>query len=215
MSEKTPATLTQSMRRMTDPLLKRAGALLARLGIHPDAITVAGTLLTGVAALCLAAGEFLAGGVILLLSLPLDALDGAVARAMGRKDVFGMVLDSSLDRYADGLIFGALAFYSAQQDQFAMLFLAILAMIGSFSVSYVRARADDPIVAVSVKIGLFSRMERVVVVLIMIWGMALTGEALFLLIGLVFLAVGTNYTAAQRLLYVRRVLRERESSEAH
>ena len=119
------------------------------------------------AALSLARGELLAGGLILLVSLPLDALDGAVARAMGRAGAFGMVLDSTLDRYADGLIFGALGYYFAlRRGGPEMLALALAALVGSYLVSYVRARADDSRVGVSTTVGLFTRLERVVVILI-------------------------------------------------
>ena len=119
------------------------------------------------AALFMARGEFIVGGMLLLLSLPLDALDGAVARAMKRSGVFGMVLDSTLDRYADGFILAALSYYFAESGRMDMLAIAMAALIGSYMVSYIRARADDAIVGVRATIGWFSRMERVAVLLLM------------------------------------------------
>jgi len=91
----------------------------------------------------IAQGQFQLGAVILILGLPLDALDGAVARAMGRQDKFGGILDSTLDRYADALIFGGLSYYFAVHDQFDYLVLALAALTGSLLVSYVRARAGE------------------------------------------------------------------------
>ena len=161
------------------------------------------------AALSLARGELLAGGLFLLISLPLDALDGAVARAMGRAGAFGMVLDSTLDRYADGLIFGALGYYFALRERPDLLALALAALVGSYLVSYIRARADDAKVAVRATVGLFTRMERVVVILAMTIGSGLLETALPLEIGTLVLALGTNLTALQRLWHVYSTLKNR------
>ncbi|MCE2471524.1 MAG: CDP-alcohol phosphatidyltransferase family protein [Anaerolineae bacterium] len=209
MPEGAPHTLTDRLRKLTMRPVNRCGGALARLGIHPDWVTVAGLALVAVAAISLARGELLAGGLILLVSLPLDALDGAVARAMGRTGAFGMVLDSTLDRYADGLIFGALGYYFAAQGRLDMLALALAALAGSYLVSYVRARADDAKVAVATTVGLFTRMERVVVILIMTLGSGLLGSTLPLEIGILLLALGTNLTALQRLRHVYSTLKNR------
>ena len=42
-----------------------------------------------------------------------DLIDGAMARKAGRKDDFGAFLDSTLDRIADGALFGGLVLYFA------------------------------------------------------------------------------------------------------
>lgn len=209
MSEEAPQTLTDRVRRLTTGPLNHCGGALARLGVHPDWVTVVGLALAALAALSLARGEMLAGGLILLISLPLDALDGAVARAMGRAGAFGMVLDSTLDRYADGLIFGALGYYFAAQGRLDMLGLALASLVGSYLVSYVRARAEDAKVGVSVTVGLFTRLERVVVVLVMTIGSGLLGSTLPLEIGALVLALGTNVTALQRLWHVYSTLKNR------
>ena len=189
--------------------MSRAGAVLAGRGVHPDWITVAGLLLIAIAACFLAAGEFLAAGLLFLLSAPLDALDGAVARALNRRGNFGMVLDSACDRYADGLIFSAFSYYFAVLARFDMLLLALAALIGSYLVSYIRARADDAKVAVSATVGLFTRMERVIAVLVMVFAAAALESDAPLEIGLLILALGTNITALQRLRYVQKTLKAR------
>ena len=209
MPDDTPQTLTDRLRNLTVGPLDRCGGALARLGVHPDWVTVAGLALVAVAALSLARGELLAGGLILLISLPLDALDGAVARAMGRAGAFGMVLDSTLDRYADGLIFGALGYYFALRERPEMLALALAALVGSYLVSYIRARADDAEVAVRATVGLFTRMERVAVILLMTISSGLLETALPLEIGTLVLALGTNLTALQRLWHVHSTLKNR------
>ena len=193
-----PVTLTDRVRRVTASLTSRAGEAVHQMGIHPDTITIVGTGVVALAAFFIAQGHIPLGGVLLVLSLPLDALDGAVARAMGRKDRFGGVLDSTLDRYADGFIFGALAYYFAGRGEQGNLLLALASLMGSFVVSYVRARAGEA--DLSVKIGLFSRFERVITILLMLLFPPL------LTLGLVILAIGTNVTGVQRLWYVYKHL---------
>lgn len=209
MSGASPRTVTDRLRRVFNPLLARLGAALAQLGIQPDWITIAGLILVAAAALLLARGDFLPAALLLLISLPLDALDGAVARAQKREGAFGMVLDSSLDRYADGFIFAAFSYYFAVQARLDLLTLSLLALVGSFLVSYVRARAEDARVAVSVTVGIFTRLERVVALLIMTFAAGLLESALPLEIGIIALALGTNATALQRLWHVRKILNDR------
>lgn len=198
MTPPTPTTLSDRMRALFSGVTSSAGSAVHRMGIHPDTITIVGLVVVALGAVAIAVGELQWGGVILLISLPLDALDGAVARAMQRQDRFGAVLDSTLDRYADGLIFGALAVYFARLDQLEYLLLALASLIGSFVVSYVRARAGEA--GLSVKIGIFSRFERVVTLLI-----ALLIPPL-LIVCLWILALGTNITGVQRLWYVYKHL---------
>ncbi len=209
MADEQLPTLTDKSRQRLRMPLDRIGFWLARLGVRPDAVTVLGLLVTGIAAVYIATGDFLTGAVLLLLGLPLDALDGAVARAMQRQGSFGMVLDSTLDRYADGFIFAAFGYHFARHGRLDMLMLALFSLIGSYLVSYVRARADDSKVAVGVTVGWFSRLERVAVILVMTLAAGILGSVQPLEIGLVILAVGTNLTALQRLRYVHGALKNR------
>lgn len=209
MTKDHSATVTDRLRQMTQAPLNHIGGFLAKLGLHPDAITIAGLMLVAAAAVLMAQGLFLAAGMLLLFSLPLDAVDGAVARALNRSGTFGMVLDSTLDRYADGFIFASLGYYFAGQDRFDMLALALLALVGSFLVSYVRARAEDAKVGLRITIGWFTRVERVIVILTMILAMGLFENPIALEIGMVILAIGTHLTALQRLLFVYRALKNR------
>jgi CDP-diacylglycerol---glycerol-3-phosphate 3-phosphatidyltransferase len=197
-------TLSDYLRKLTNPILSALGQSLHRLGVHPDAVTVLGLLITLGASVLLALGYFQAGGVVLLLGLPLDALDGALARARrdasGQVSSFGAVLDSTLDRYADGFIFIALGYYFAMQERFDLLLLSQLALLGSLLVSYVRARADG--VAVNAPVGIFTRLERIIVILVMLLLPALLAW------GLLLLAIGTHITVLQRLIYVSKQLNQ-------
>ena len=116
---------------------------------------------------------------------------------MNQRSPFGAVLDSTLDRYADGFIFCSLSYYFAVQNQYGMMLLPLAALIGSYSVSYVRSRASNPDVQLVVKVGWFTRLERLVIMIVMLWF-----HQWLLIVGLWLLAVGTNITALQRLRYV-------------
>lgn len=203
MTPQPPVTLSDRARHLFSGVLQWAGMRMVKWGVHPDTITIVGLGIVAIAAVAIGMGALQWGGVILLFSLPLDALDGATARAMKRVGNFGAILDSTLDRYADGLIFGALMIYfagSAAPDRQLGMGLALASLIGSFVVSYVRARAGEA--GISVKNGWFTRFERVVVLLA-----ALLIPPLFW-VGLGVLAVGTNVTAVQRLWTVYRHLKE-------
>ena len=196
-----PVTLTDRVRAVTGKFMTQLGNVLYRAGVHPDSITILGLLIVIGACVLIGNGEFQLGGLVLLLGLPLDAVDGAVARAMQRKDRFGAMLDSSLDRYADGLIFAALSYYFAIQDEHTLLLLALVSLVGSFMVSYARARAEG--VDVDVRIGWFTRMERVLLILLIL----LVPPTLE--IGMWFMAIGTNSTALQRIWFEYKTLRQR------
>lgn len=207
MTKDHSATVTDRLRQMTQTPLNHIGGFLAKLGLHPDTITIAGLMLAAAAAVLIAQGSFLAASMLLLFSLPLDAVDGAVARALNRSGTFGMVLDSTLDRYADGFIFASLGYYFAKQDRFDMLALALLALVGSFLVSYIRARAEDAKIGLRITVGWFTRVERAIVILTMILAMGLLENPIALEIGMVILAIGTHLTALRRLLFVYRALK--------
>ena len=189
-------TLTGRARRVTGRPLAQLGAALHRAGVSADAVTIAGLLLTLAAALLIAAGRLQDGGLLLLPSLLLDALDGAVARAAERESVFGGVLDSTLDRYADAAVFAALGYYFAGLGQQDALALALLALVGSYGVSYVRARAGEA--GIALREGLFTRLERVALLLAALLIPVLLLPVLWLL------ALGSNLTALQRLWLVYR-----------
>ena len=88
--------------------------LFIRLGISPDAVTLVGTLGVCAGALAFFPRGLLWEGVLVITAFVFgDLIDGAMARKIGRKDTFGAFLDSTLDRFGDGAIFGGLALYFA------------------------------------------------------------------------------------------------------
>jgi phosphatidylglycerophosphate synthase len=206
---KPPVTLTDRMRHWTAVPLNAVAERLHRWGVHPDIITCLGLILVAIASGFIALGYLQVGGWLLIAGLPLDALDGAVARAMQRKGRFGAVLDSTLDRFADGFIFAALSYHFALENRPDMILWSQMALIGSLGVSYVRARADEVDVSVKVNIGFFTRFERLAVIVAMLIVPSFLLIPALLEVGIIVLAVGTTITTIQRLYYVYRTLKQR------
>lgn len=182
---------------------------LARLGVGPDQLTVAGLLLSILAGL-LAPFAALSAGITLLLAGAVDTLDGAVARSMNRATRAGAFLDSTLDRYAEfAVLLGAWArlHRSGLGDWGAAA--ALFALQGSLMVSYARARAEG--LGQELRGGAFERPERV---LLLAAGLVATHwegalgipGGTIVLATLVTLALGANATAFRRIFRGRRAL---------
>jgi CDP-diacylglycerol--glycerol-3-phosphate 3-phosphatidyltransferase len=194
-----PLTFTDFLRKRFHGLTTRAGNLGVRLGIDPDVVTVAGLGVVAIAAVFIGTGHFFWGGVILLIGLPLDAWDGAIARALNRKSRFGALLDSTLDRYADAFILLGVMYHFSVTGNHAAFLVSGAALIGAFLVSYVRARAEG--LGIPCQDGWFSRVERSIVQ----WVMLLTG---WVVLGVIILAIGNNLTALQRIYTVYQATRQ-------
>jgi phosphatidylglycerophosphate synthase len=128
-----------------------------------------------------------------------------VARRTGRATVFGAFYDSTLDRVADGALLGGLAWFFATDPVHrsdAMLAVSLAGIIGTFLVSYTRARAES--LGIDAKVGVMQRPERVVMLSVpqAFFGLALGGKVLMVIV--VLLAVTAWITAVQRILFVRR-----------
>lgn len=194
----TKPTLTDLFRVWFKDFLDPIAAFLNRLGLAPNTLTLLGLAGNFVAAAFLARGEFLIGGVIVIVMGPIDALDGAMARLRGEPSEFGAFVDSVTDRYSELVIYaGLLAHYAVQADRI-MVLLVFLAAAGSVLVSYVRARAEG--LGYSAKIGLLTRLERYMV-------LAPSLVLGYPRIGIALVALLANVTALQRILYVRRQAR--------
>ncbi len=137
-----------------------AGALVA-LGVTPNMLTVAGTVLTGVASVCLIVGAGHAPvweanravgtsswwplwtAIVLTVAFACDMLDGAVARIGNLRSDFGAFLDSTLDRFSDLFIFGGCAIHFAYTGNVTCAALSITAAANGVLISYVKARAEN------------------------------------------------------------------------
>ncbi|MCR4407734.1 MAG: CDP-alcohol phosphatidyltransferase family protein [Anaerolineae bacterium] len=202
----TPPTLTDYARKWGRYIVEPMARALARLGIPPNVVTVSGFVLNIGVGIVLALGHIRWGGVCIILAAIFDALDGTLARIVGRTSRFGAFLDSTMDRFSEAVIFlGLLVWYTrlgARQE----ILLIYATIVGSQMVSYTRARAEG--LGLSCKVGILTRMERVIV---------LTAGLLLnqVLIALWIMAILTNLTALQRMIHVWQATRkeERELSE--
>jgi len=180
-------------RRLVDPLV----ALLARLGLTANQVTVAGLALAVVAGILAGLGHLRLAATCLILSSLGDLLDGQLARRTGQAGPLGAFLDSCFDRLAEGAIFlGLIVHYGATSPW--MVVVAGVALIGSFMVSYARARAEG--LRYSCQVGLMERPERLIllIVALLLGGWVLAG-------GLLVLAALSMTTFLQRLRHVVRL----------
>lgn len=184
-------------RRVLNPVV----SVLAKLGVTPNTVSWLGLLLSVLAAVLAGGGQLAWAGWVSLIGGALDMLDGSLARATGQATRFGALLDSTLDRYGEAvLLVGVAAYYATSPEGGPAAIAAAAALVGSFMVSYVKARAEG--LGVSCDIGFLTRPERVVVL-----GVGLvTG---LVLPALVLVAVAANFTAFQRLYHVWRTMEER------
>ncbi len=185
--------------RVVDPM---AGALL-RTGVHPDAVTLAGTLGVVVGALVFfPRGMFFTGTTVVFFSVLTDLLDGAMARKLGRSSRFGAWLDSTCDRVADAAIFtGLVLYFTGKGDSDVLAAVALFCLVAGSVVSYAKARAEG--LGLRCDVGLAERAERLILVLL---GTLLAGLGLevALAVALWLLAVASAVTVIQRLVEVRR-----------
>ncbi len=182
-------------RRVFDPMVR----LLARLGVTPNMISWTGFIISTVAAILAGSGMLTAAGIVSLIGGGLDMFDGALARMTGTASKFGALLDSSLDRFGEAVLLAGIITYYATEGNITNVAIAAAALMGSFMVSYVKARAEGLNIACDV--GFFTRPERVVVL-----GLGLMLGPVGLGIAVVATAIAANITAFQRLLHVYKEL---------
>jgi CDP-diacylglycerol--glycerol-3-phosphate 3-phosphatidyltransferase len=186
--------------RILDPL---TGWLAARR-VHPNLLTTVGFLVTTGAALAFHQHAVRTAGFLVLLGGFFDILDGRVARLTGLGSKFGAFYDSTLDRVSEIAVYvGLLSLYNdyrLELGDVGMIYLIMLAMAGSLMVSYTRARAEA--LGLDCRVGLMPRAERVVLIgaASLFFGTAWNGLVLKGVI--VILAVLTNITAFQRIVWV-------------
>jgi CDP-diacylglycerol---glycerol-3-phosphate 3-phosphatidyltransferase len=182
----------EAFRQLIRPLAR----VLSAIRVRPDALTVAGWVLSVCAATLFALGYTKTAGAVMLFAGLFDALDGAVARESNLMSSFGAFLDSTLDRLSESAIFVGIMFFYASSSRPYEALLAGVAMTFSLMTSYTRARAEG--LGFECEVGLLERAGRVVLLSLL----SLTG---FLIVGVGLVAVGALVTTAQRIFHVRRL----------
>jgi CDP-diacylglycerol--glycerol-3-phosphate 3-phosphatidyltransferase len=178
--------------------------LFLRLGISPDAVTLVGTLGVCVGALVFfPRGHLLAGVLFITAFIFSDLIDGAMARASGRSSTFGSFFDSTLDRIADGAIFGGLVLYFAGPgDSYLYLCLALYCLVMGSVTSYARAKAES--LGMDARGGIAERADRTVAILVTTGLSGLLDLPILVELALWALALASTQTVLLRMWKVRR-----------
>lgn len=174
--------------------------IFIKLGFSPDLVTLIGTLGVVVSSIIFfSQGEFLLGSIFFAMFVGLDAVDGTVARLLNRNSKWGAFFDSVLDRIADGVVLGSLAFYFANAGEETYFILSLIALLASEIVSYTKARAEG--LGLNCDTGLAERPERVMII---IGGTFLTGLGInpALDISIWLLTIVSIITVIQRMNFV-------------
>ena len=146
-------------RAPVDRAVKPLGDGLRRTGLTPDHLTWMGLLVAVAAAIAVGAGQLQLGLALVILAAVPDLLDGALAKASNSSSQRGAFFDSTIDRFADALLFGGVAwhFASTESPHLALLPFAVMAL--SSVISYMRAKAES--LGLDAKGGLMERAERI------------------------------------------------------
>jgi len=185
------------------------------IGLTPNHVSVLGLLSALFSAYLYWSSQFevallSVAALFLLISGFLDALDGVLARLYGEVTVFGGFLDSLLDRYADAFVFlGIILGWLITNPNPVWMFWGFAALVGSLLVSYCRARAEAAGTKME-SVGIAERAERIIILVVatllsIVWADALRWSMLLL-------AVLTNLTVLQRVIYFRKVSKKKEAT---
>jgi CDP-diacylglycerol---glycerol-3-phosphate 3-phosphatidyltransferase len=187
-------TFSDRMRIWFKWILDPVAGFFNRIGLTPNTMTLLGLIGNFAGAIFVSQGRMTIGGLLMLITTPLDALDGTMARLRGDANEWGAFVDSVTDRYSELAILGGLLYYFSVTGDWLSSVAAFAAAAGTVLVSYVKARAEA--VGFSAKVGFLTRVERFIVLaplLVLnkpVWAVW-------------FIAIFANFTAFQRIYYVR------------
>jgi archaetidylinositol phosphate synthase len=180
--------------------------LVHSVGLTPNQVSAIGIVCALLSALLYWNSHFhqlivIAATIFLLASGFFDALDGAMARIYGEATTFGGFLDSMLDRYADAVVFCGIILGGLSHPLWGFA-----ALTGSLLVSYARARAEAAGVKMEA-VGVAERAERIIILAVasllnVVWRKEALGW------GMIILAILTNLTVLQRVVYFRKSQKE-------
>jgi archaetidylinositol phosphate synthase len=192
-----------------------AGAFV-RCGITPNQCSFL-ALVAGIAAAALfVERQFLVGSLVLLLSALFDLIDGSIARRTNSHTNFGAVFDWIVDKYVDALVIlgvglSGIAIVSGFLPVPHTVDFAIIgfAMTGSLMNTFIKpvvyaeigykekveGKIDDPLEGV----GFFGRPETFLVLIV-------GGVTGFIWVSVIIIAICTNLSAIQRILYLYKTL---------
>ncbi len=195
-------------RHVIDPMWERLARPLARAGVTPNQVTLAGlALVAAVSAAYLWHRSEWVFGLSLALAFAFDALDGAVARQTGKSSKFGGYLDAVVDRYQELLVLLAIGWVTG------LWALALLAFSGAMLTSYAKARCALEIeVANTGWPDFFERLERIIFLCALLVVSGVVAAGWVLPAGLAVYAALCHATALQRAARAARLLRTADAA---
>jgi CDP-diacylglycerol--glycerol-3-phosphate 3-phosphatidyltransferase len=183
-----PQRIQNSFIDLLSPLIK----IFSKWGLSPNVFTFAGVVVTSLGAAAFLAGYIRLAGILILLGGFCDTIDGLLARTSGKASRFGALLDSTVDRYAEFIMYLGIAAYFVHQQDYVTSTCAFLALCGSFMVSYTRARAES--LGFDARVGIMQRPERIVLI-----GLAALIHISTFKFAIYLIAFLANITALQRI----------------
>ena len=195
-----PDRLAEGARAGIGPLARA----LAGMGISANAVTVAGGVLSVIGAGLIAVGLPLPAVIVLLIGTLADTLDGQIAKAAGGGTTFGAFLDSTIDRVSDSALFVGTALLAVTTAQAALLWWALVALVVSLLVPYVRAKAES--LGASATVGPAPREGRIVIFLFGLAAWAFFGLFLAFVAAVLVVALLATVTLVIRVVHVGRQL---------
>ncbi len=193
--------ITQWLQGWARNIARKAAQIFVKTPITPNMLTLFGLVLNAVVAVLLVTDHKVAGGVMIIFAGLFDMLDGALAKITSRMSTFGAFLDSVVDRYSESIILlGLLLYYYLHQTSTTIteIVLIYVILVGSMMISYTRARAGS--LHIHNEVGILARPERLILLAV-----GLLFQTVLLLPILWFLAIFTQITAIQRVVYVWEV----------
>lgn len=187
------------------PLLtKFLEPLAKRLNINPNIVTIISPFLALISAIFFAYGNLLCGALFILLSGFLDVVDGAVARYHNRASPFGAFLDSTMDRFADAIIYIGIIF-----GGYCDWFVGVLAIHSAITVSYVRARAESQ--GAECNVGIAERAVRLIILMLgAVLAVAFKSDMIFTYF-IILLVILSYFTVGQRIYHVWKQLKNQQA----
>jgi archaetidylinositol phosphate synthase len=196
--------------------LEPVGKAFSRAGFTPNQISLL-SLLLGVATMLLfALRSFPLGAIVLLASAVLDLVDGHVSRIQDSGTRFGAVFDWIVDKYVDTLAMLGVGISGIpiitrliQAPPIADPVVVMIAILGSMMNTFIKpvvyaevgfadrhhGKIEDPLEGV----GFFGRPETLIVLIV-------GGFTGLIWVSLLIIAVATNLSAMERIIYLRRHL---------
>jgi CDP-diacylglycerol---glycerol-3-phosphate 3-phosphatidyltransferase len=201
--------LTQLVQARARAIARNVASVVAKTGLTPNMLTMIGFVVNVVAASFLATGHLVVGGLVMIFAGLFDMLDGALAKVTNKESKFGAFLDSVVDRYSEAVIlFGLFLYYYNQPGETALVQVILIysILVGSMMISYSRARAEA--MDIANEGGIMARPERIILLAIgLVFWTVLLDPVLWIL------AVGTQFTALQRIFYVWQVTSGRRKGQ--